>query len=273
VKARRVIAEELDPALGTRRELALVGGLPVRPRLAVVGSRAAHRRQREAVPWIVRAAAARGWSLVSGGALGIDAEAHRAALAAGVPQVAVLPCGPDRPYPPDHVGLFDAMARSGAALLFAHPAGTVPTRTMFASRNALVVALCDAVVVVEAAVRSGTMITGRLALRKRIAVGAVLGSRGAAALVAAGAQALPADDEPSLSEAVARLLGEDVAAPRDDAWPVHLQRIRDALRASGSGGISVAALASDSAGVVALAEAEALGLVAEVVPGRWVAVR
>jgi DNA protecting protein DprA len=270
-----MMASELDPSLEpAQRMLAVVGELPDRPRLGVVGSRAAHRRQRDAVPWIVQEAAERGWSIVSGGALGIDGDAHRAALEAGIDQVAVLPCGPDRPYPPDHVGLFDAMVRSGAALVFAQPPGTVPARAMFASRNALVVALCDALVVVEAAVRSGTMLTGRLALRKLSTVGAVIGSRGTAALVAAGARALPADDEPTLRAAVSQLLGgEDDTTAASDAWPAHLRSLRQALAAGGCAGATVSMLGDPIASMVALAEAEALGLVAEVVPGRWVPVR
>ena len=217
-------------------------------------------------------AGARGWSVVSGGALGIDGDAHRAALAAGVGQIAVLPCGPDRPYPPDHVGLFDAMARGGAALLFSQPAGTIPTRAMFASRNALVVALSDALVVVEAAVRSGTMLTGRLALRKLSTVGAVVGSRGTAALVARGARALPLDDEPTLRAALGALLCGEAEVERE-TWPPHLQSLRAALQASGPAGASASTLAGVGAGMMALTEAEALGLVAEVVPGRWVAVQ
>lgn len=273
VKARCVTAGELElPSGRAERVFALVGALPRRPRLAIVGSRAAHRRQRQAVPWIVEEAGKQGWSIVSGGALGIDGDAHRAALAAGVGQVAVLPCGPDRPYPPDHAGLFDAMVRDGAALLFAQPSGTVPTRAMFASRNALVVALCDALVVVEAAVRSGTMLTGRIALRKIATVGAVIGSRGTAALVAAGARALPADDQPTLRTAVADLLRGEKGSG-EEAWPPHLRAIRDALRAGGPTGATVGMLPEPMAGMVALTEAEALGLVAEVVPGRWVAVR
>jgi DNA protecting protein DprA len=265
VEARSVTATELG--LRGERALAIVGPLPARPRLAVVGSRAAHRRQRQAVPWIVQEAAAQGWSIVSGGALGIDGDAHRAALAADVPQVAVLPCGPDRPYPPDHVGLFDAMVRSGSAILFSQPVGTAPSRAMFASRNALVVGLADAIIVVEAAARSGSILTGRLALRKLAMVGAVVGTRGTAMLVAMGARPIAIDDEDSARAPVrGLLLGQP--AEETDAWPPHLCALRDVLRASGPRGANVGML-----GMVALAEAEALGLVAEVVPGRWVAVR
>lgn len=271
---RTVTADALGLPGG--RTMGLVGELPPRPRVAVVGARAAHRQQRRAVPWIVETASALGWSIVSGGALGIDGDAHRAALSAGVEQVAVLPCGPDRPYPPDHVGLFEAMAEAGAALLFAQPRGTAPTRAMFASRNALVVGLSDAVLVVDAAMRSGTMLTGRLAMRDEKALGAVIGSRGAAALVASGARALPADDEQTLREAVRGFLslarGEEAPAP-EDVWPPHLEHVRDALRPHGRAGAPVGALGDPVRGVMALAEAEVLGLIAEVVPGRWVAIR
>jgi predicted Rossmann fold nucleotide-binding protein DprA/Smf involved in DNA uptake len=143
---------ELLPAtLGLRAKhpFHLVGELPPPPRLAVVGSRAAHRSFRDAVEPMVHAAGQCGWSIVSGGAIGIDGDAHAAALTAGVPQLVVLPCGSDRAYPPQHAGLFQEIAaapRSG--VLYAHPPGTVPTKGMFASRNAVMVALCDAVAIV-----------------------------------------------------------------------------------------------------------------------------
>ncbi|MEX1369155.1 MAG: DNA-processing protein DprA, partial [Nannocystaceae bacterium] len=153
--------------LSGRRDLYLHGALPPPPRLAVVGSRAAHRRLRDAVEPIVHAAGRRRWSIVSGGAVGIDADAHAAALEAGIPQLAVLPCGPDRAYPPQHAPLFLHIGQAtDSGVLYAHAPGTEPSRGMFASRNAIVVALCDAVVVVEAAPRSGTMLTASLALRK-----------------------------------------------------------------------------------------------------------
>lgn len=127
----------------------LAGELPTRPRLGIVGSRAALRSLMVAVPWIVETAGAAGFAVVSGGALGIDGAVHHAALGRGVPQLAVLPCGEDRPYPPLHVGLFEAIASAPASgVLFAQPRGMCPSRAMFASRNALVAALADALVVV-----------------------------------------------------------------------------------------------------------------------------
>ncbi|MCH9686701.1 MAG: DNA-protecting protein DprA [Deltaproteobacteria bacterium] len=256
----------------------LAGVLPSTPRLAVVGSRAAHRRFRDAVEPIVQAAARRGFSIVSGGAVGIDADAHAAALAAGVPQVAVLPCGPDKPYPPQHQPLFEAIVESGhSAVLHARPPGTVPTRAMFASRNALVVGLVDAVVVVEAAARSGTMITATVARRRGKARAAVVGSAGAAVLVARGAHALPWEcGEPArlcrATEQWLRAVADDtvLAPPPAVAWPPHLGWLHDALADAGERGVSVDALPSPRAALMDLTEAQTLGLVTELGPGRYV---
>jgi len=172
----------------------LHGCLPPAPRLAVVGSRAAHRHARSCIGPIVDAALALEYALVSGGARGIDAEVHRAALARGVPQLAIVPCGPEAPYPPEHAELFAAIAAApGSGVLFALPPGVGPCRGIFASRNALVVAAATALIVAEAAPRSGSWGTGGLALRRRVATAAVLGSAGCADLVVRGARALEPD--------------------------------------------------------------------------------
>lgn len=272
----------LSPAtlgLSGRRPLHLCGVVPPPPRLAVVGSRAAHHRFREAVAPVVEAAAGRGFAVVSGGAVGIDAEVHAAALAGGVPQLAVLPCGPDRPYPPQHAPLFARIAAArDSGVLHAHGPGTVPTRAMFASRNAIVVALCEAVVVVEAAPRSGTMLTATLARRRGRARAVVTGSAGAAILAAEGAHALPWDRGAprALGEAVDAWLravaaGEPEPAPKGRVWPEHLAWLREALASAGPAGLGVDALEQPRAALLGLCEAEALGLCVERAPGRYVA--
>jgi len=265
--------------LTSDQPLHLAGSLPPRPRIAVVGSRAAHRRLRAAVGPLVTAAGRRGLALVSGGAVGIDADAHAAALAAGVPQLAVLPCGPDRPYPPQHAPLFARVAAAPASgVLYAHPPGTVPTRAMFASRNAIVVAACDAVVVVEAAPRSGTMLTATLARRRGRPLAVITGSTGAALLVAAGAHPLrwdpeaPASADPSIDawmRAVAE--GRPVPAAVGPTWPAHLSWLREALLAAGPAGLSLEALPQPRAALPAVLDAEARGLMVERAPGRYVA--
>jgi len=264
-----------------RHPFHLAGQLPPPPRLVVVGSRAAHRWLRDAVRPIVAAAGRGGWSIVSGGAVGIDADAHAAALACGVPQLAVLPCGPDRQYPPQHAPLFERVAAArGSGVLYAQPPGTEPTKGMFASRNAIMVELCDALVVVEARPRSGTMITAGLARRRERPRAVIPGSPGAALLVAQGCHPLPW--EPGRPEgfgaavaawlsAVAR--GAEPPAPEATPWPEHLQWLHEALQAAGAAGLSLEALESPRTALRALTEAEGLGLVVERSAGRWVAAR
>jgi DNA processing protein len=108
-----------------------------------------------------------GWTVVSGAALGIDAAAHRGALAAEgseglVPTVAVLGCGVDRPYPPTHGGLLDRIAASGAVVAELPP-GSSPYPWRFPARNRVIAALASGVVVVEAGPRSGAVGTARAA--------------------------------------------------------------------------------------------------------------
>jgi len=279
-----VQTSELHPeTLGLRGRHAfhLAGELPPPPRLAVVGSRAAHRCFRDAVEPLVHAAGRRGWSIASGGAVGIDGDAHAAALAAEVPQLAVVPCGPDRAYPPQHAPLFEQIAAApGSGVLYVHPPGTVPVRAMFASRNAVMVKLCDAVAVIEAAPRSGTMITAALARRRGLPRAVITGSPGAALLVAEGAHALAWD--PAEPEALVRAVdawlraaakGEAPPVPEAPAWPEHLVWLQAALVSAGPVGLGLETLPSPRAALVALTEAEAHGLVVEIAAGRWVAAR
>lgn len=100
--------------------------------------------------------------MVSGGAFGIDGAAHRGALAAQAPTVAVLSCGVDRPYPAAHGALFDRIAATGL-LLSEWPPGSAPLRHRFLVRNRLIAALTRGTVVVEAAARSGALATARRA--------------------------------------------------------------------------------------------------------------
>jgi DNA protecting protein DprA len=272
------LASAAGPALD------LVGPLPGRPRLAIVGSRAAHRRVLRMIGPIVQAAGVRGWSLVSGGALGVDGAAHRAALEHGLHQLAVLPCGRDRLYPPGHAKLFASMVESGrAGVVFAQPPGTQTVRAMFASRNAVVVALADALLVAEAGLRSGSRGTGTLALRRGLPVGAIAGSPGCGALIGAGARAFaPPPDEGEPAEAAERLaaslgawldeLGGATPAPElaAPAWPAHLTWLARELAAAGPAGASIDTLSDPARASVALCEAELLGLVCEAAAGRWV---
>lgn len=104
----------------------------------------------------------RGFTIISGMALGIDGEAHRGALAAGGRTIAVMASGPDITYPPDHKGLRKEIAASGAVVTEYAP-GTQPLSTRFPARNRLVSGMALGVIVVEAPARSGALITAQLA--------------------------------------------------------------------------------------------------------------
>jgi DNA processing protein len=108
----------------------------------------------------------RGWAVVSGGAYGIDAGAHRGALAAGGTTVCVLACGVDVAYPRAHAGLIDRIADEGL-LVSELPPGAPPTKARFLDRNRLIAALTPGTVLVEAAFRSGALNTASWASRMR----------------------------------------------------------------------------------------------------------
>ena len=122
--------------------------------VAVVGARAATAYGLHVTADIAFGLAERGWTVVSGGAFGIDAAAHRAALAAGGLTVAVLACGVDRPYPTGNTALLDRIADDGL-LVSEWPPGAEPLRHRFLIRNRVIAAATAGTVMVEASARSG----------------------------------------------------------------------------------------------------------------------
>lgn len=128
--------------------------------VAVIGSRASTAYGEHVAAEMAFGLADRGWSVVSGGALGIDGAAHRAALAADGITVAVLAGGLDRPYPAAHAAMFERIAGTGL-LISEWPPGCAPYRRRFLIRNRLIAALSEGTVVVEASARSGTASTAR----------------------------------------------------------------------------------------------------------------
>jgi DNA processing protein len=153
--------------------------------LAVVGSRAASGAGVDRARRLAHEAARAGWTVVSGGAFGIDAAAHEGALDAAAATYAVLGCGVDVVYPDRHEVLFRRISATGG-LLSEYDSGTPPRRGQFPARNRIIVALSDVVVVVEAAWRSGALITARQARGQGRRVLAMPGSPGTDALLASG---------------------------------------------------------------------------------------
>ncbi|MGP3972497.1 DNA-processing protein DprA [Streptomyces sp. 8N114] len=132
--------------------------------VAVVGARACTEYGAHCATVLGAELAERGWTVVSGAAYGIDAAAHRGALAARGPTVGVLACGADVAYPPGNQQLIRVLGERG--LLVAElPPGDHPTRSRFVLRNRVIAALTRGTVVVEAALRSGALVTARRALR------------------------------------------------------------------------------------------------------------
>ena len=122
--------------------------------VAVVGARACTAYGEHAAAELAAGLGDRGWTVVSGGAFGVDAAAHRGALAVDAPTVAVLACGVDVAYPAAHDRLL-AHIRATGAVVSELPPGARPTRGRFLERNRVIAALARGTVVVEAAARSG----------------------------------------------------------------------------------------------------------------------
>ena len=170
------------------------------PALAIVGSRNPTSGGAQNAFEFARHLGRTGFCIVSGLAQGIDAAAHRGALAAKAPTVAFLGHGIDRVYPAVNHDLAREIARHGA-LVSEFPLGTAPNRTLFPQRNRLISGLSLGTLVVEAARRSGSLITARLASEQGREVFAIPGSihnpltRGCHQLIRQGAKLVEAADD------------------------------------------------------------------------------
>lgn len=148
-----------------------------RAAVAIVGSRRPSGGGRRHAGTVARDLAAAGIVVVSGLALGVDAAAHAGALDGGGATVAVAGCGPDRVYPRANAALAQRICSGDAgALVTEFPVGAPPRRRHFPRRNRIISGLCLATVVVEAGLRSGSLVTARLAGEQGRDVFAVPGS-------------------------------------------------------------------------------------------------
>ncbi|ROS28094.1 DNA-processing protein DprA [Cellulomonas sp. PhB150] len=199
--------------------------------VALVGSRASTTYgERVAVDLAAGAVDARA-CVVSGGAYGIDAAAHRGALSRGGRTVVLLAGGVDRAYPAGNARLFEAAVGQGGALVAEVPPGSVPTKGRFLQRNRVIAAGARATVVVEAAWRSGAMSTAHHAARLLRPVGAVPGpvtsvaSAGCHRLLREGSAVCVTDAAEVMD--LAGLVGADLVA--EPAEPVGPSRRADGL--------------------------------------------
>lgn len=161
--------DDAPPLIAVRGDAALLN----RPTIGVVGSRDASGAGRTMTGRIARGLGEAGWVVASGLARGIDTTAHEASLATGT--IAVIAGGHDRPYPRENASLMERIAEQGL-VLSEMPMGWEPRARDFPRRNRLVSGLSLGVVVVEAAERSGSLITARLAGEQGREVFAVPGS-------------------------------------------------------------------------------------------------
>ena len=193
----------LGPIAKCPKELYVMGELPKQRRVsvAVIGTRKPTAYGREVTHRIAHALAEKGVVIVSGLALGIDGLAHEAALEAGGTTIAVLANGLPRIYPATHRRLAERILNEGGAIISEYESGVDPRGHQFLERNRLVSGLADAVVITEAAQRSGTLNTAAHALEQGKDVFVVPGnitsplSAGCNALLKQGALAVTHPDD------------------------------------------------------------------------------
>lgn len=164
------LTDSAPPLVAVRGEAAILA----RPAVALVGSRNASTAGLAMTERLARGLGEAGLAIVSGLARGIDARAHKASLASGT--IAVMAGGQDRIYPAPHAALVDAILAEGGAVLAEMPMGWEPRGRDFPRRNRIISGLAYGTVVVEAARRSGSLITARFALEQNREVFAVPGS-------------------------------------------------------------------------------------------------
>jgi DNA processing protein len=249
--------------------------------VAIVGTRRASPEGLEIAHMLGRGLAGANVTVVSGLALGVDSAAHAGAVEACGPTMAVLGGGADVPYPTRKAGLYEAILAAGGVVVSEMPPGFRAFRWNFPARNRIIAALAPATIVIEAAERSGSLITAELALDLGRDVAAVPGpvlswrSRGTNALLRDGAT-LIRDVRDALelvlgtegaAAALERAAGTPIAAPATLA-----PELRALLAAVDDGRTTIGSLASDPAAAATvgagLAELELLGLVRRVSGGR-----
>jgi DNA processing protein len=260
---------------GVERLVAMAGGdLEDGPRaVAVVGTRRASPDGLEVAASLGRGLAAAGVTVVSGMALGVDSAAHGGAVVAGGRTIAVLAGGADVPYPRNKARLYERIVGDGCVVAELPP-GFVARRWCFPARNRIIAALAHTTLVVEAARRSGSLITSEIATDLGRDVGAVPGP--VTAWRSAGTNALLRDGATVIRHA-RDALDLAVGVGCHEPAPVHLPpRLRELLTEVSDGRDTLAALTSAPGEVHAtlagLTELELLGHLRRAAGGRYVVV-
>ncbi len=248
--------------------------------VGIVGTRAATAYGHHATADLVSGLAAKQYTIVSGGALGVDTVAHDTALGGGAPSVVVAACGAGVVYPRRNEGLFDRVVTQRGAVITEYPPGVTPDRHRFLTRNRLIAALTQGTVITEAAYRSGALNTLKWAgLFNRVAMavpGPILGAASLGtnlAIYRGQAQMVLSADH--IHELLSQIGDFDAEAVLQSTFaPTPLQqlshnelRVYDALPTAGQGGReadAVAAAAGFSTGLTVhlLLELEQRNLVA-----------
>lgn len=273
-----MLADMIDPPLVLYES---GSGLPSGERVAVVGTRRCTSYGSNCASDLASVLVDVGVAVVSGGARGIDAAAHRGCMSSGGRTVAVTGTGADISYPASHSALFREIREEGC-LLTEFPLGTPPRPWNFPRRNRLIAGLCSRCVVVEAPEKSGAVLTARLALEAGREVWAVPGRitdgvcKGSNALISDGA--MPLVDIRVFAALVSGRQGAlfPTGGRREDtAGPVLTPEEAEVLRILADHGEmtvdNISAEGKMSAAVVlrGLGVLSAYGLVAPGGPGRW----
>jgi DNA processing protein len=214
---RLAMLEDAPPLLGVRG----VRETLMRPMIAIVGSRNASGAGLKFASVLARDLSEAGFVIASGLARGIDQAAHRASIEGGT--VAMLAGGHDKIYPPEHEDLLTAVMAAGGAIS-EMPLGHVPRARDFPRRNRLISGASLGVIVVEAALRSGSLITARLANEQGREVFAVPGSpldpraAGTNDLIKQGATLIT--EAADVIQAVEPIMGRPIALSKDDDDPL-----------------------------------------------------
>lgn len=262
--------------------------------VAMVGSRNATRTGLGNARGFAQAFVKAGWVVVSGLAEGIDGAAHEGALQTAGFTIAVLGCGPDQVYPKQHAGLKRRILEQNGLVLSEYPPGTAPQPGFFPRRNRIIAGLADGLLVVEAAMRSGSLITARVASQLGRPVAALPGSihssqsKGCHDMIKKGALLVETAQE-LLEEAVAILpLHKAAALPsaggvdetesrpelsseRPDSLPAELAKVLNALETEPLHADQICREAGTGleATLAALTELELMGLALGESGNRW----